>query len=255
MSAAFALADGSAQFRCVMRLAILQARMSSSRLPGKVLKPLAGAPMVLRQIERVQAARSIDALVLATSTDPTDDGLASVARDAGVRVHRGPLNDVLARFIGTLEATPAETVVRLTADCPFADPEIIDAAIDLHLTRGADYTSNTPDTFAFPKGLDVEVISAQTLRRAAKNPSPDAREHVTWDIWQHPQSWRIAWMSSQGADDGDIRWTVDTPDDYAFAAAVYEGLHAAKPAFRAADIRAFLADRPDLAHFGGHRRL
>ena len=239
-----------------MILAILQARMSSSRLPGKVLMPLAGAPLVLRQIERVRRARRIDRLVMATSTEASDDILAATVRDAGVTVHRGPLNDVQARFLGALDAYPAETIVRLTADCPFADPAIIDACLLKHGEAGADYTSNTPQTYAYPKGLDVEVVSASALRKvAADSPTPEAREHVTWDIWTRPDPWRIAWLQSQHADDGGIRWTVDTPDDYAFAAAVYDGLHPRDPAFTSADVRAFVAGRPDLAHFGGHRRI
>jgi spore coat polysaccharide biosynthesis protein SpsF len=238
-----------------MMLAVLQARMSSTRLPGKVLKPLAGAPMVLRQIERLRRARRLDRLVVATSTEASDDPLAEALGGAGVEVFRGPLDDVLARFVGVLDAWPAEHVVRLTADCPLADPEAVDATVALHLETGGDYTSNTPETFAWPKGLDVEVITAEALRRTAQAPTPEAREHVTWDVWTRPQSWRIAWLKSARADDGDIRWTVDTPDDYAFVQAVYEALYPGNSAFTSDDVRRFLADRPDLARFGGHRRL
>ena len=239
-----------------MILAILQARMSSTRLPGKVLKPLAGAPMVLRQIERLRRSRRLDRLVVATSTEPSDDALADVLAGADVEVFRGPLDDVLARFLGALDASPAEHVVRLTADCPLADPESVDATVALHLESGADYTSNTPQTHAWPKGLDVEVITAEALRQAAADAStPEEREHVTWGVWTHPERWRIAWLQSANADDGDIRWTVDTLEDYAFAAAVYEALYPKDPAFTSADVRAFLSARPDLARFGGHRRL
>jgi len=239
-----------------MILAVLQARMSSSRLPGKVLKPLAGQPMVLRQIERLARARRIDRLVVATSTEPSDDPLAQMLAAASVAVHRGPLDDVLARFVGALDAHTADHVVRLTADCPLADPEGVDAAIALHLQSGADYTSNTPETFAHPKGLDVEVITAPGLRRAAAlATTPEEHEHVTWGVWTRPDRFRLAWLKSGHADDGDIRWTVDTPGDYAFVAAVYDALYPANPAFTSADIRAFLATRPDLAQFGGHRRL
>ncbi|WP_411286437.1 cytidylyltransferase domain-containing protein [Phenylobacterium sp.] len=239
-----------------MPLAILQARMSSSRLPGKVLLPLAGAPMIVRQIERVRRARRIGQLVVATSTDASDDPLADVAADAGVEVYRGPLDDVLARFAGALAAHPADHLVRLTGDCPLGDPEAIDATVALHLESGADYTSNTPSTFAYPKGLDVEVITADALRRAADAAAtPEEREHVTWGVWNHPDRYRIAWLRSAEADDGDIRWTVDRPDDYAFVAQVYEALHSGNSAFTSADIRAFVASRPDLAKFGGDRRL
>jgi spore coat polysaccharide biosynthesis protein SpsF len=239
-----------------MSLAILQARTSSTRLPGKVLKDLCGAPMILRQVERVRRARRIGRLVVATSDDPSDDPLAQTLAAAGVDVWRGPLDDVLARFVGALDAFPAEHVVRLTGDCPLIDPEGIDACIALHLECGADYTSNTPSTFAWPKGLDVEVITAQGLRRAAAQAStPEEHEHVTWGVWNRPDRWRIAWLKSAHADDNDIRWTVDTPEDFAFVREVYEALYPANPAFTSADIRTFVARRPDLARFGGDRRL
>ena len=239
-----------------MILAILQARMSSTRLPGKVLAPLADHPMVLRQIERLRRAARIDHLVVATSTEPSDDLLVQVLETAEVAVYRGPLNDVLARFIGALDAFPAEHVVRLTADCPLTDPEVVDAAIALHVEASVDYTSNTPETFAYPKGLDVEVITAEGLRRAAREAtSPQEHEHVTWGVWTQPDRWRIAWMPSARHDDGDIRWTVDTADDYAFAQAVYDGLYRDHPAFTSREIAAFIAARPDLARFGGDRRV
>lgn len=239
-----------------MILAIVQGRMSSSRLPGKVLKPLCGRPMVLRQIERLARARRIDKLVLATSVEPSDDPLAETLAAEGIAVHRGPLDNVLARFAGALEAHPADHVVRLTADCPLTDPEGVDATIALHLESGADYTSNTPDAFAFPKGLDVEVVAAPALRRAAAEAStPEEREHVTWGLYNGDHGYTNAWLRSANADDGDIRWTVDTPDDYAFATAVYEALYPANPTFNSADIRDFVSSRPDLAQFGGHRRI
>ena len=126
-----------------MILAILQARMSSTRLPGKVLRPLAGAPMILRQIERVSRSESIDALVVATSSHASDDVLAQMLEAAGVRVFRGPLDDVLARFVGALDAFgPADHVMRLTGDCPLADWTVIDAVIAQREEAGADYASS-----------------------------------------------------------------------------------------------------------------
>jgi spore coat polysaccharide biosynthesis protein SpsF len=230
--------------------------MSSTRLPGKVLKALAGQPMILRQIERLQRARRLDRLVVATSTEASDDVLAEVLHAAGVEVFRGPLDDVLGRFVAALDAFPAEHVVRLTADCPLADPQAVDATIALHLKRGADYASNTPEAFAYPKGLDVEVITAQALRRAAAEAAtPEEHEHVTWGVWTRPERYRLAWLKSARADDGEIRWTVDTPDDYAFVSAVYQALYPADPAFTSEDVRRLVAGRPDLARLGGARRL
>jgi len=239
-----------------MILAILQARTSSSRLPGKVLAPLAGAPMILRQIERVRRARRIGRLVVATSDQASDDALAGVLAQAGVDVHRGPLDDVLARFVGALDAFgPADHVVRLTADCPLADPQVIDAVIARVVESGADYGSNTPPHRTYPKGLDVEVMTAAALRAAAARASaPEEHEHVTWGLHRHPELYRQVFVS-QGADEGEVRWTVDYPDDYAFVVAVYDALYADNPAFTSDDVRRLVRARPDLAGFGGARRV
>jgi spore coat polysaccharide biosynthesis protein SpsF len=237
-------------------LAILQARMSSSRLPGKVLMPLAGAPMIVRQIERVRRARRLDRLVVATSTDPSDDELAKVVAGAGAAVFRGPLDDVLARFVGALDACgPADRVVRLTADCPLADPTLIDAVVERLIVEGADYASDTPPERTYPKGLDVEAMTAATLRAAvARATTPEEREHVTWGVHQRPDLYRLAFVS-QGADEGEVRWTVDYDHDYAFVCAIYEALYAANPAFSSDDVRALVRARPDLARLGGERRI
>lgn len=230
--------------------------MSSSRLPGKVLTPLAGAPMILRQIERVARAGRIDRLVVATSVDASDDELAAVVAGAGVAVHRGPLDDVLGRFIGALDAFgPADYVVRLTGDCPLADPAVIDATIAHVTAAGADYGSNTPPHRTFPKGLDIEVMTEAALRAAARRAaSPEEHEHVTWGLHRHPELYRQAYFS-QDADEGEVRWTVDLPDDYAFVAAVYDALYPDNPAFTSDDVRRFVRSRPDLAMLGGARRV
>ena len=239
-----------------MALAVLQARMSSSRLPGKVLAPLAGAPMILRQIERLRRARRLERIVVATSVRTDDDPLAQAVAAAGVPVHRGDLDDVLGRFVGALDAFgPVETVVRLTADCPLADPEVIDATIDRFQETGADYASNVAEPRTFPKGLDVEVMKASALRRAASETAdPYDREHVTPYLYRHPERFRLA-AHAQAADEGEVRWTVDRPDDLVFVRAVYDTLHAANPAFSSADVRAFVRGRPDLATLGGDRRV
>jgi spore coat polysaccharide biosynthesis protein SpsF len=239
-----------------MILAVLQARMSSTRLPGKVMRLVAGAPMILRQIERVRRSARIDRLVLATSTHDDDTPLAQAVEAAGIGVHRGPLDDVLGRYLGALNAFgPADHVVRLTGDCPLADPEVIDATIALHLERAADYTANTPAHRTFPKGLDVEVMRADGLRRAgAEGLDPYEREHVTPYLYRHPEIFDLHFLS-QSREDGEVRWTVDRPDDLEFVQAVYDGLYAADPAFTAADVRAFVHHHHALAHLGGDRRV
>jgi spore coat polysaccharide biosynthesis protein SpsF len=212
--------------------------------------------MILRQIERVARATRIDLLVVATSENPSDDELARVVAGAGVLVHRGPLRDVMARFIGALDAHgPAEHVVRLTGDCPLADPAVIDATIEHVTGAGADYGSNTPPHRTFPKGLDVEVMTAGALRAAAaRAASPEEYEHVTWGLHHHPDLYCQAYFS-QGADEGEVRWTVDFPHDYDFVRAVYDALYAANPAFTSDDVRNLVRGRPDLAMLGGERRV
>jgi spore coat polysaccharide biosynthesis protein SpsF len=225
-------------------------------LPGKVLLPLAGAPMILRQIERVARAARIDRLAVATSDQTNDDELARVVAGAGVLVHRGPLDDVLARFLGALAAFgPAEHVVRLTADCPLAEPAVIDATIAAVIDAGADYGSNTPPRRTFPRGLDVECMRAEALRAAAaRAATSEEHEHVTWGLHHHPELYRQAFLS-QDADEGEVRWTVDYPDDYAFVSAVYDALYAANPTFTSDDVRRLVRSRPDLARLGGERRV
>jgi spore coat polysaccharide biosynthesis protein SpsF len=236
-------------------LALLQARMTSSRLPGKVLKPLAGQPMILRQVERVRRARRIDRLVVATSSEASDDPLAQVLQAAGVDVFRGPLDDVLQRFIGALEAWPADHVVRLTGDCPLIDPELIDATIGLHLRDGVDYTQNRLLAKGYPKGQDVEVMTAEALRRAGQAAAtPEEHEHVTWGIWNHPERYRIARLEPP-VDEGEVRWTVDRPDDYEFVAAVYGALYPATPAFTSDEVRDWVRAHPQWSQWGGDRRL
>ena len=171
--------------------------MGATRLPGKVMADLAGAPMIARQIERVSRSALIDRIVLATSTDAGDDPLAACAEALGVGVHRGSLDDVLDRFVGALEAFgPADHVVRLTGDCPLADPAVIDATIAHVIAAGVDYGSNTPPHRTFPKGLDVEVMTAAALRAAAARAStPEEHEHVTWGLHQHPELYRLSFLS------------------------------------------------------------
>ena len=239
-----------------MILAILQARMSSTRLPGKVLRPLAGAPMILRQIERVRRSSRIDRLVVATSDGRTDDVLADVLQGAGVEVFRGDLDDVLGRYAGAIRACgPVTQVLRLTGDCPFSDPQVIDAVIERHLETGADYTANTWGRRTFPKGLDADIVASEILLEAAAEATdPYEREHVLPFIYRRPERYRLQGYD-QARDEGELRWTVDLPEDHAFASAVYDGLYPIKPAFSSDDMRDFLIGRPDLAELGGYRRI
>jgi spore coat polysaccharide biosynthesis protein SpsF len=238
-----------------MTLAILQARTSSTRLPGKVMAEVAGAPMILRQIERLRRSRRLEGVVVATSIDPGDDILADRLEAEGVAVHRGPLDDVLGRYAGAMETFPSPVVARLTADCPLVDYQVLDAVIDLLTDDDLDYAANTPAHRTYPKGLDVEVMRAACLQRAAAEArDPYEREHVTPYLYRNPDRFRQGFLS-QDAQEGDVRWTVDRPDDLDFVRAVYGALYPATPAFTSDDVRAFVRGRPELAMLGGDRRV
>ena len=192
-------------------LMVVQARMGSTRLPGKVLEPLAGRPMLAFMLERLGGADA-GPLVLATSDDPRDDPVAALGQECGVPVVRGSEADVLSRFVLALDAFPSERVVRLTADSPLADLEVIADALALHARSGAAYTSNSL-LRTFPDGLDVEVVEANALREAdACATQADEREHVTPFLQRHPGRFPIAQLDS-GSDLGHLRWTIDERAD------------------------------------------
>lgn len=192
-------------------LCVVQARTGSTRLPGKVLQDLGGVPMLEFMLRRL-AALDVAQVVVATSTLDRDDAVAEIADRCGVGVVRGSESDVLARFVTALDRFPAPTVVRLTADCPLTDPAIVAAVLDRHHERGADYTTNVLPR-SFPKGLDVEVVSADALRTADRDATdPDEREHVTPYLYRRPERFRLANLDST-LNAGDERWTVDTAED------------------------------------------
>lgn len=231
-----------------MILGILQARTSSTRLPGKVLQPLQGAPMIVRELERVRRAEMLDGLVVATSTDPSDDELADVVAAAGVDVRRGSLDDVLGRFLQVADEFQPGTVVRLTGDNPLTDPGVIDLVVHRHLDAGADYTSNAIER-SFPRGLDAEAVQTDALRRlAALGPSAEEREHVTLGIYRRPDLFRLEAVTQQ-PDRSALRWTVDEPADLAFVREVYAELFATNPDFGQEDVHALLERRPGLRRY------
>jgi len=230
-----------------MTLAILQARMSSSRLPGKVLKPVLGEPMILRQIERIHQAGWIDRLVVASSTDTSDDVLAAVCEARGVECARGSLEDVLDRFYRVARKLAPAHVVRLTADCPLLDPPVMDDTIAFHLEGGYDYTSNALDVLTFPNGLDVEVMRFESLERAWREARlPSEREHVTPYFYNHPELFLVGSYCGEH-DFSHMRWTVDEPPDLDFVRRVYAALYPANPRFRMRDVLELVKRKPELA--------
>jgi spore coat polysaccharide biosynthesis protein SpsF len=199
-------------------VAVVQARMGSQRLPGKVLAQLGDRPVIDWVVGRCLAASGVDAVVVATSTDPADAPLAEHCRDAGVPVFRGPLDDVLARFAAAADTAGAEHVVRVTGDCPLVDPAVIDEVVDVHLREGHDFTANRlppPHRRTYPIGLDVEVVTRSALAVAESDASsPHHREHVLPYLYEVPGRFDVRVVESP-VDAGDVRWTIDTPEDLA----------------------------------------
>jgi spore coat polysaccharide biosynthesis protein SpsF len=228
-------------------LAILQARMTSTRLPGKVLAPVLEEHMIARQLERLRRSRRIGNIVIATSNDPTDDPIAAWGRSAGVDLFRGDLHDVLGRFCAALEAWPeARTVLRLTADCPLADWTVIDALIDRHEAAGADYTNNVTPLRTYPHGLDAEAVRRDVLLAAGQEAGdPYEREHVTPFIYRRPERFRLASLTREPSL-AHLRWTVDLPQDLEFVRDVYARLYPVNPGFTSEDVAALAVNSAPL---------
>ena len=202
--------------------AVIQARMGSSRLPGKVLQDLGGRPLLGFLLHRLEGV-NVDHLVVATSDTAADDAVAQAARAAGADVVRGPEADVLERFSMALDAFPADTLVRLTADCPLLEPGLVHQALAAHRDRGAAYTSNTL-VRTYPDGLDVEVLDSAVLRTAVQEATDRTeREHVTPFVYRRPERFRLATFRTDLLA-GDERWTLDTEDDLRFLREVVRSL-------------------------------
>jgi spore coat polysaccharide biosynthesis protein SpsF (cytidylyltransferase family) len=208
-----------------LTIALIQARMSSSRLPGKVLEPLKGVPLIVYMARRAARARLLDQVLIVTSTDASDDTLVDAVRAAGLPVFRGDLNDVLKRYADAAAACGASEIVRLTGDCPLIDPDVIDDVISARRGAGAAYASNVaPPTF--PDGLDVECFTRATLERAhAEASSAPEREHVT--LWMRRDDVDVTRVNHVGlVDAAALRLTVDYADDLALVRRLLERLPA-----------------------------
>jgi spore coat polysaccharide biosynthesis protein SpsF len=201
----------------------VQARLGSTRLPGKVLLDLAGEPMLARVVRRVQRARSIDQVVIATTTEPADDALAALCADRGWSCFRGSSDDVLDRYYRAALEHEAGLVVRICSDCPLVDPTIIDRVVDELITRRppADYACTFLPRRMYPVGLDVEALWLETLKVLwLEDPNPEWREHVTQFLHHHPE--RFVIHGVQGDHDySTLRVTVDEPEDYELVRRIY----------------------------------
>ena len=224
-------------------VAILQARVSSSRLPSKVLKLLLGEPMIIRQIERESNISCINKLVVATSKEKSDDPLVELLKNRGIEVFRGSLNDVLDRYYNAAIKYNADHIVRLTGDCPLADPAIIKRTVEKHLSTGTDYTSNCfPPTY--PDGLDVEVVKFSALEEAWRYAElPSEREHVMPYILNHPDFFSSSNVEFE-KDLSNHRWTVDEPEDFEFVEKIYTELYSKNKKFNMQDILNLIDKNP-----------
>jgi spore coat polysaccharide biosynthesis protein SpsF len=231
---------------------VVQARMASTRLPGKVLMPLANRPLLERLLQRVLAARTPSAVVVATTDDRPDDAIATVAEEVGVACVRGHATDLLDRHFVAAVTYRADVVVKIPSDCPLIDPDVIDRVIGYYATHAdrTDFVSNLhPATY--PDGNDVEVVPIGVLETAWREATEThEREHTTPFIWERRDRFRIhnvAWES--GLDYSSThRWAIDYPEDYQFLAAVYQALWTdMRPIFSLAEVLSLIAARPDIA--------
>lgn len=222
-------------------VAIIQARTGSTRLPRKTLAPVLDRPLLDLMLERVERARALSQIVLATTTLTRDDELVAIARGRGIETFRGSEQDVLSRYVGAATAARAEVVVRLTADCPLIDPAVIDHVVAVaHDTLGerVDLVTNAPHAGStYPDGMNVEVLTAQTLARVdALATAAEDREHVTLRLYRAPFHLEVVNLSS-AAD--DVRITVDYQEDLDLVRAVFEDLYPRMPEFGLQEVLAW----------------
>jgi spore coat polysaccharide biosynthesis protein SpsF len=234
------------------RAIVVQARMTSTRLPGKVVQDLAGKPLLERQLDRLKRCAHADEIVVATTLNADDDPLVALAERAGVRWFRGSEHDVLSRYAGAAREARADLVVRVTSDCPLIDPVETDAVIAaLEERRGeADYASNILER-RLPRGLDTEALWRDVLERVDRmGTSAPAREHVTWLIHAERPELFARHSVRRPYDAADLRWTVDTPEDLEAVRAIYAGVGAEPRPL--GEVIAWVREHPEVAALNAH---
>jgi spore coat polysaccharide biosynthesis protein SpsF len=230
--------------------AIVQARMGSSRLPGKVLMDLGGETVLARVINRMRRSVMVDEVVVATTQASADDAIISECERLAVSSFRGPEDNVLDRYYQAAQFCKAEVLVRITSDCPLIDPVLVDETISLFHERRADYASNTI-VHTYPRGLDTEVFSRLALERVwAEAVKPYEREHVTPHFYEHPELFRIA-SARGGTDYSCYRWTLDTPEDLQLIRKIYQRF-GNQDTFGWREAVALMEREPELADLNSH---
>jgi spore coat polysaccharide biosynthesis protein SpsF len=226
-------------------VATIEARMAATRLPGKVMLPLAGAPMLQRLVERVRRARRVDEVVVATTVNPHDAIIADLCARIGCNAHRGSVEDITLRLLEA--ARGADVIVQITGDCPLVDPEHIDRTLQLLLDQKADYASNSLHECTFPLGFDVRAFTMDALTRAhASTSDPIDRVHGSYFIHRRPDLFRLAgWEAPADQHWPELRLTVDEPTDYEVVRRVFEELHPTDAFFSVGKIINLLRRRPD----------
>jgi spore coat polysaccharide biosynthesis protein SpsF len=226
-------------------VATIEARMSASRLPGKVMLPLAGAPLLERLIERLRRSRKVDEVVVATTIEAPDAAIVDLCHRINCRVYRGPVEDITQRLLGA--AAGADIVVQVTGDCPLIDPLHVDETVRLLCESKADYASNGLQVSTFPLGLDVRCFTAEALRRSAElSCDPTDRIHGSYFIYRNPDLFRlVGWKAPDDLHWPELRLTVDEPADYELVRRVFEALYPANSSFSAVDVVKLLRQRPE----------
>ena len=226
-------------------IATIEARMAATRLPGKVMFPLAGAPMLQRLVERVRRAKLVDEVVVASTVSPPDEVIADLCGRIDCRVYRGSIDDITQRLLNAADG--ADLIVQLTGDCPLIDPEHVDETVRRLTDAKADYASNSLNGCSFPIGFDVRAFTTEVLRRSADlSDDPVDRVHGSYFIYRNPKLFRlIGWEAPAELHWPELRLTVDEPADYELVRRVFEYLYPMRPDFGAADVVALLRERPD----------
>jgi spore coat polysaccharide biosynthesis protein SpsF len=232
-------------------VAIIQARMGSTRLPGKVLKDLAGDTVLARVVSRTRRAKLVQQVVVATSDLPADDAIAQECNRLSVACFRGDEADVLDRYFRAAQQFSADGIVRITSDCPLIDPELIDATVQAFLEGRADYCTNAL-VVRYPRGLDVEVFTFEALARA-EDCAKEAyqRTHVTPYFYENPGLFNIASLTAD-ADYSDLRWTLDTIEDLEMLREIYDRLEGRDLGWR--EVLDLIKNTPELARINSSVR-